>query len=69
MEEVKFSQFADDTLYIENLKDSKNTNKQKTIRTNKKISKFQDIKSLYKNQMHFYIIMTYMKEKLRKQSQ
>lgn len=28
MEEVKFSQFADDTLYIENLKDSKNTNKQ-----------------------------------------
>lgn len=36
MEEVKFSQFADDTLYIENPKDSKNTNKQKTVRTNKK---------------------------------
>ena len=64
-EEVKLSQFADDTiLYIENPKDTI----RKLLELISEFSKLWDTKSIHRNHLHAYILtMKNQKEKLRKQ--
>ena len=66
-EEVKLSLFADDMiLYIENPKYSI----RKSLELVSEFSKLQDMKSLHRNHLHFYILtMEKQEEKLRNRSQ
>ena len=63
--EVKLSLFADDMiLYIENPKDTI----RKLLKLITELAKLQDIKSIHRNHLHFYILtMKNQKEKLRNQ--
>ena len=56
--EVKLSLFADDMiLYTENPKDSI----RKLLELISELKKLQDIKSIYRNHLYFYILFFYMK--------
>lgn len=65
IEEVKLSVFADDLmLYIGNPKKSTT----ELLELMKKVCKFSGYKSVYRNQLLFYMLINYQSEKLRKQS-
>ena len=63
--EVKLSLFADNMmLYIENPKDTI----RKLLKLITELAKLQDLKSIHRNHLHFYILtMKNQKEKLRNQ--